>query len=85
MELERVNAQWTVSGRLRSSAPHMRSVRKDDIIPQRHLPDGFLKTQGTSTFAIVSPECSISPIRRDKVTITFVYAGFSTRRPQTLI
>ena len=39
----------------------MRSVRKDDIIRQRHLPDGFLKTQGTSTFAIVSPECPISP------------------------
>ena len=55
MELERVNAPWTVSGRLRSSAPHVRSVRKDDIIRQRHLPDGFLKTQGTSTFAIVEP------------------------------
>ena len=40
----------------------MRSERKDDIIRQRHLPDGFLKTQGTSTFAIVSPECPISPI-----------------------
>ena len=63
----------------------MRSVRKDDIIRQRHLPDGFLKTQGTFTFAIVSPECPISPIRRDKVTIIFKYAGFSTRRPQTLI
>ena len=57
----------------------MRSVRKDDIIRQRHLPDGFLKTQGTSTFAIVSPECPISAIRGDKVTINFVYAGFSTR------
>ena len=57
----------------------MRSERKDDIIRQRHLPDGFLKTQGTSTFVIVSPECPISPIRRDKVTIIFVYAGFSTR------
>ena len=43
----------------------MRSVRKDDIILQRHLPDGFLKTQGTSTFAIVSPGCPISQIRRD--------------------
>ena len=63
----------------------MRSVRKDDIIRQRHLPDGFMKTQGTSTFAIVSPECPISPIRRDKVTIIFVYAGFSNRRPQTVI
>ena len=50
----------------------MRSVRKDDFIRQRHLPDGFLKTQGTSIFAIVSPECPISPIRRDKVTIIFV-------------
>ena len=45
------------SGRLRSSAPHVRSVRKDDIIRQRHLPDGILKTQGTSAFAIVNPEC----------------------------
>ena len=85
MEMERVNAPLTVSGRLRSSAPHMRSVRKDDIIRQRHLPDGFLRPQGTSTYASVSPECPISPIRRDKVTIIFVYAGFSTRRPQTLI
>ena len=71
--------------RLRYSALHMRSVRKDDIIRQRHLPDGFLKTQGTSIFAIVSPECPISPIRRDNVTIIFVYAVYSTRRPQTLI
>ena len=63
----------------------MRSVRKDDILRQRHLPDGFLKTQGTSTFAIVSPDCPISPIRRDKVTIIFVYAGFSTKQHQTLI
>ena len=63
----------------------MRSVRKDDNLRERHLPDGFLKTQGTSTFAIVNPECQISPIRRDKVKIIFVYAGFSTRRPQTLI
>ena len=57
----------------------MRSVRKNYIIRQRHLPDGFLKTQGTSTFAIVNPECPISPIRRDKITNIFVYAGFSTR------
>ena len=35
----------------------------DDMIRQRHLRDGFLKAQGTSTFAIVNPEC---PIRRDK-------------------
>ena len=79
MELERVNAPWTVSGRLRSSAPHVRSVCKDDIIRQRHLSDAVFKTQGTSTFAIVNPECPISPIRRDKVTISFVYAGFGTR------
>ena len=85
MELERVNGPWTVSGRLRSSAPHVRCVRKDDIIRQRHLSDGFLKTQGTSTFAIMNPECPISPIRRDLVTIIFEYAGFSTRQPQTLI
>ena len=37
----------------------------NDIIRQRHLRDGFLKAQGSSTFAIVNPEC---PIRRDKVT-----------------
>ena len=37
----------------------------DDMIRHRHLRDGFLKVQGTSTFAIVNPECSI---RRDKVT-----------------
>ena len=36
----------------------------NDMIRQRHLRDGFLKAQGTSTFAIVNPEC---PIRRDKV------------------
>ena len=63
--MERVNVPETVSGRLRSSAPHMRSVRMNDMIRQRHLRDGFLKAQGTSTFAIVYPEC---PIRRDKVT-----------------
>ena len=80
MELERVNSPRTVSGRLRSCAPHVRNVRKDDIILQRHLPYGFLKTQGTSTFAIVNPECPISPIRHDKETIIFVHAGFSTRR-----
>ena len=51
MELERVNAPLTVAGRLRSIAPLVRSVRKDDIIRQRHLPNGFLKTQDTSTFA----------------------------------
>ena len=62
--MERVNVPGTVSGRLRSSAPHMRSVRMDDMIRQGHLRDGFLKAQGTSTFAIVNPEC---PILRDKV------------------
>ena len=63
--MDRVNVPGTVSGHLRSSVPHMRSVRMDDMIRQRHLRDGFLKAQGTSTFAIVNPEC---PIRRDKVT-----------------
>ena len=58
--MERVNVPGTVSGGLRSSAPHMRGVRMNDMIRQR-----FLKAQGTSTFAIVNPEC---PIRRDKVT-----------------
>ena len=62
--MERVNVQGTVSDRLRSSAPHMRSVGMDDMIRQRPLRDGFLKAQGTSTFAIVNPKC---PIRRDKV------------------
>ena len=63
--MERVNVPRTVSGRLRSSAPHIRSVRMNDMIRQRHLRDGFLKAQGTSTFAIVNPEC---PKCRDKVT-----------------
>ena len=63
--MEHVNVPGTVSGRLRSSAPHMRSVRMNDMIRKRHLRDGFLKAQGTSTFAILNPEC---PIRRDKVT-----------------
>ena len=63
--MEGVNFPGTVSGRLRSSVPHMRSVRMNDMIRQRHLRDGFLKAQGTSTFAMVNPEC---PIRRDKVT-----------------
>ena len=53
----------------------MRSVRKDDIIRQRHLPDGFLKVQGTSTFAIVNPEYPIRPICRDKVTNHFRVCG----------
>ena len=63
--MERVNVPGTVSDRLRSSAPHTRSVRMDDMIRQCHLRDRFLKAQGTSTFAILNPEC---PIRRDKVT-----------------
>ena len=63
--MERVNVPGTVSGRLRFSAPYMRSSRMNDLIRQRHLRDGFLKVQGTSTFAIVNLEC---PIRRDKVT-----------------
>ena len=54
-----------VSGRLLSSAPHMRSVRMNDMKRQHHLRDGFLKAQGTSTFGIVNSEC---PIRCDKVT-----------------
>ena len=37
----------------------------NDLIRQRHLLDGFLKAQGTSSFAIVNSEL---PIRRDKVT-----------------
>ena len=45
--MEPVNVPGTVSGRLRSSAPHMRSVRMNDMIRQRHLRDGFLKAQGT--------------------------------------
>ena len=63
--MERFNVPGTVSGHLRSSAPHMRSVRMNDMIRQRHLRDGCLKMQDTSTFAIVNPGC---PIRRDKVT-----------------
>ena len=59
----RVNVPGTVSGRLRSSAAHMTNVSMEDMIRQSHLRDGFLKAQGTSTFAIVNPEC---PIRRDK-------------------
>ena len=66
--MEHVNVPGAVSGRLRSSAPHVRSVRKDDIIRQCHLRDGILKAQGTSTFAIANPEC---PIRRYKCNKTF--------------
>ena len=63
--MKRVNVPGTVSDRLRSSAPYMRRLLMDDMIHQRHLRDAFLKAQGTSTFAIVNPEC---PICRGKVT-----------------
>ena len=65
MVVERLNVPGTVSGRRRSSAVHVRSVRKDDMIGQRHLRYRFLKAQGTSIFAIVNPEC---PILCGKVT-----------------
>ena len=65
MVVERVNVPGTVSNRLISSAPRVRSVHKDDIMRLRHLLDGFLKVQGTSTFAIVNPRY---PVRHDKVT-----------------
>ena len=74
--MERVNVPGTVSGRLRSSVPHMRRVCMDDMIRQRHLRDGFLKAQGTSTFAIVNPEC---PIRHDKVTNCLHVRGIQYR------
>ena len=47
--MERVNVRGTVSGRLRSSAPHMRSVRMHGMIRQRHLRDGFSKAQGPAS------------------------------------
>ena len=75
------NVLGIFSGRLRSSAPHVKSERKGDMIRQGHLRDGFLKAQGTSTFAIVNPEC---PIRRDKVTNHLRVRGFSTGRPPIL-
>ena len=56
MVVKRVDVTGTVSGGLRSSAPHVRCVRKDDIIRQRLVSDGVLKAQGISTFAIVNPE-----------------------------
>ena len=65
MVVEHVNILGTVSGHLRTSVPHVRRVRKDDMIRQCHLRDGILKAQGTSTFAIANPDC---PIRRYKVT-----------------
>ena len=74
--MEHVNIPGTVSGRLRFSAPHMKSVHMDDMLRQRHLRDRFLKVQGTSTFVIVNPEC---PIRTQ---IICMYGGFSTGRLQ---
>ena len=66
--VKRVDLTGTVSGCLRSSAPHVRSVPKDYMIRQRHVSNRVLKAQGASTFAIVNPEW---PIRRDKVTNRF--------------
>ena len=48
----------------------------DDMIRQRHLRDMFLKAKGTSTFAIMNPEC---PIRRDKVTNRLYVRGIQYR------
>ena len=80
--MERVNVPGTVSGRLRSTAPHMRSVRMDDMTRQHHLRDEFLKTQGMSTFAIVNPECTI---RRDKEANHLHVRGIQYRTtPKTL-
>ena len=62
--MERVNVPGTVSGSLRSSAPHVRNVRKDAMIRQRHLRDRFFEGEG-ARFVIVNRQC---PIRRDKVT-----------------
>ena len=74
--MEHVNVPGTVSGRLHSSAPHTSSVRKGDMIRQRHLGDRVLKAQGTLNFAIVNPEC---PIRRDKVTNHLRVCGIQYR------
>ena len=63
--MEHTNVPGIVSGRLRSSAPHVRNIRKDDKMRQYHLRDRFLRAQVTSTFAIVNPE---GPIGLDKVT-----------------
>ena len=51
-----INIKGNGTGRLRTSAPHMKSVRMDYMIRQRHLRDRFLKAQGTSTFAILNPK-----------------------------
>ena len=48
----------------------------DDMIRQRHLRDWLLKAHGTSTFAIVNPEC---PMRRDKVTNRLHLRGIQYR------
>ena len=74
--MARVDVPGTVSGRLHSSAPHMRSVRMDAMIRQRHLDDGFLKAQDTSTFTIVNPEC---PISREQVTNQLHVRGIQYR------
>ena len=46
------------------------------MIRQRYLRDGFLKAQGTPTFAIVNPECQT---RRDKVTNNLHVRGIQFR------
>ena len=56
--MERLNVPGTVSGHLHPSAPHMRSIRMNDMIRKRHLRDGFLKAQGTSTFEMCESRVS---------------------------
>ena len=57
---------------------HVRSIREDDLIRQRHVSDGFLKTKRTSTFAIEFAEC---PICHFKVTNHFRVRGIQYRTP----
>ena len=83
--LERVNAPGTIYGRLRSSAPHVRSVRKDGIIRQRHLPDEFLRRKVNQLLPLSIPSVQYVKYVLQSNKILFMYAGFSTRRPQTLI
>ena len=52
--MKRVDVIGTVSVHLRVSALHVRSVRKDYMIRQRHVSDGLLKAQGTSNFVIIA-------------------------------
>ena len=52
--VKRADDTGTVSGRLRSSAQHVRRVRKDYMIRQRHVSNGFLKPQGTSAHLILT-------------------------------